>query len=83
MNGNQVAIVGVAPQAFQGTTLIRSDAWLPDWNVVTPGFFRTLNIALVRGRDFSGEDVAGPSGAIIVNEAMARRPRGTTDVTVN
>jgi predicted permease len=51
-----------------------------DWNVVTPGFFRTLNIPLVRGRDFTAQDAAGAPGAIIVNEAMARRGWGTTDV---
>jgi len=51
-----------------------------DWNVVTPQFFRTLNIRLVRGRDFGDQDVAEAPGAIIINEAMARRVWGTTDV---
>jgi predicted permease len=51
-----------------------------DWNVVTPGLFRTLNIPLVRGRDFSAQDVVGAPGAIIINEAMAKRVWGTTDV---
>jgi putative ABC transport system permease protein len=50
-----------------------------DWNVVTPGFFRTLSIPLVRGRDFTVHDVTGAPGAIIINEAMARRVWGTTD----
>jgi putative ABC transport system permease protein len=51
-----------------------------DWNVITPGFFRTLNIPLVRGRDFTEEDVAGAPGAIIVNETLAKRVWGTSDV---
>jgi len=51
-----------------------------DWNVVTPGFFRTLNIPLVRGRDFTAADVVGRPGAIIINEAMAKSVWGTTDV---
>src|SRR5262249_13533197 len=50
------------------------------WNVVTAQFFRTLNIRLVGGRDFSDQDVAEAPGAIIINEAMARRVWGTTDV---
>ncbi len=56
------------------------DGFDADWNVVTPQFFRTLNIGLVRGRDFSDQDVAEAPGAIIINEAMARRVWGTTDV---
>jgi putative ABC transport system permease protein len=28
-NGHQVAIVGITPPGFQGTTLMRADAWLP------------------------------------------------------
>jgi putative ABC transport system permease protein len=51
-----------------------------DWNVVSPGFFRTLSIPLVRGRDFSAQDVTGAPGAIIINEAMAKRVWGATDV---
>jgi predicted permease len=56
------------------------DGFDADWNVVTPQFFRTLNIRLVRGRDFGHQDVAEAPGAIIINEAMARRVWGTTDV---
>jgi predicted permease len=51
-----------------------------DWNVVTPGFFHTLGVRLVSGRDFTDADVATAPGAIIVNEAMAKRVWGTTDV---
>jgi ABC-type antimicrobial peptide transport system permease subunit len=29
LNGNAFSVVGVAPQGFQGTTVIRSDAWVP------------------------------------------------------
>jgi predicted permease len=38
--------------------------------VVTPGYFRTLGIPLVEGRDF---DEHSPAGAVIVNETLARR----------
>ena len=29
LNGNGFSVVGVAPQGFQGTTVIRNDAWVP------------------------------------------------------
>lgn len=44
-----------------------------------PGFFRTLGIPLVDGRDFSGEDRAGSPPVAIVNEAFARAHLGRAD----
>ena len=29
LNGQPFAVVGIAPRGFQGTTLVRTDAWLP------------------------------------------------------
>jgi putative ABC transport system permease protein len=40
---------------------------------VTPGFFSTLGIPLVKGRDFSADDHAQAPGVVIISEAMARR----------
>src|SRR5215471_9082473 len=51
-----------------------------DWNAVSPGYFKTLHMPLVSGRDFTPQDTAGAPGVIIVNEAMARSVWGTTDV---
>jgi len=42
-------------------------------NVVRPGFFRTLGIALVAGRDFASTDAAGSPGVAIVSEDFAKR----------
>ena len=39
--------------------------------VVTPGYFRTLGIPVLRGREFTDADEASP-GRILVNEAFAR-----------
>ncbi|MCI0491134.1 MAG: ABC transporter permease [Blastocatellia bacterium] len=39
---------------------------------VSPGYFRTLGVPLLRGRDFTKQD-AQDRKAIIINEAMARR----------
>jgi putative ABC transport system permease protein len=40
---------------------------------VWPDYFRTLEIPLLSGRDFSGEDRAGAPLVAIVNESFARR----------
>jgi predicted permease len=51
-----------------------------EWNVITPGYFSTLNLPLVRGRDFTETDVSGAPRVAIVNESMARFIWGTPDV---
>jgi predicted permease len=43
-----------------------------EWNIVEPGFFRTLGVTLVRGRDFTAQDAEGAPLVAIVNEAFAR-----------
>jgi predicted permease len=50
-----------------------------DWNVVSPGYFATLQLPLLRGRDFRQEDIAGAPRVAIVNDAMARLIWGTED----
>ena len=40
--------------------------------MVTPGYFRTMDIALLAGRDFSGEDGPDAPPAIVVNQALCR-----------
>ncbi len=50
-------------------------------SVVTPGYFRTLEIPLRRGRDFTERDAGHAQRVAIVDEALARRfwpsyPRG-------
>jgi putative ABC transport system permease protein len=49
------------------------------WNVVTPDFFRTLGIRVVRGRAFTPQDTAASTPVMVINETMARRVFGTGD----
>lgn len=39
--------------------------------MVSPEYFRTLNIPLLRGRDFTAADAKGAPGAVILNQAAA------------
>ena len=40
---------------------------------ISPGYFDTLGISLVRGRDISENDAAGSPDVVVVNETAARR----------
>lgn len=44
-----------------------------DFNVVSDGYFRTLGIPMLHGRDFGPADTATAIPVVIVNEAFARR----------
>ena len=59
-----------------GQTLAPGVPASADWRLVSPGYFRSMNIPL-RGRDFDNRDVASgdtPVGPVtIISESMARR----------
>lgn len=40
--------------------------------IVAPGYFRTMGIPLLRGRDFAEADGAGSPEVVIINDVMAR-----------
>ncbi len=47
---------------------------LPDavYRVVTPGYFDTMGIRLLQGRDISAADTAGAPPVVVINQTMAR-----------
>jgi putative ABC transport system permease protein len=50
--------------------------------VVSPGYFETFNIPVVRGRTFTDRDDSGPRG-VVINEALARRFWPNSDPTID
>jgi predicted permease len=58
----------------------------PDWdgsaqeNYVTPGYFATVGMVMLRGREFSATDVDGGPKVAIVSQAFAKHFFGTEDV---
>jgi predicted permease len=51
----------------------------PNFDGVGPGYFATMGIPLVRGREFTDRDVKGAPRVAIINETMARYFFGDTD----
>jgi predicted permease len=60
-----LTVPGVAPP--QGRRSLDAD-----WNIVTPGYFATMKIPLVSGRDFTDADSEASASVAIVNETAAR-----------
>jgi predicted permease len=72
----------IVPLALMGREEMRMrlDTYPPDQrgpmvlvNRVSPGWFRTVQIPLLAGRDFTEDDRVGAPGVVIVNETAARQ----------
>ena len=48
-------------------------------NYIGPGYFSTLGMTIIRGRDFDERDTAASAAVIVVNETMARHYFGEAD----
>ena len=60
----------VMPEGADTTT---RDRILVQVNSVSPGYLETLNVPLLRGRDFTQDDAGAAPKVVIVNETMAAR----------
>jgi putative ABC transport system permease protein len=71
--------LGGVPRRFgfkkDGVVLDSSEqeAWTAEWYPVGAGYFQTLKVPLIRGRDFDPHDSSGASPVVIINDTMARR----------
>ena len=70
LDGNGLGLGGIEVAGVE--TPKGRDGWDMDWSVVTPGYFATLGIPIVRGRDFDDGDTPGRAEAAIINETFAR-----------
>ncbi len=61
---------GISVDGFAQRAGVSTDASL---NMVSPGFFKTLGVPLLAGRDFADADRLGAPRAAIVNEAFVRK----------
>jgi predicted permease len=71
-------VAAVLPGGFEGIGLgaLSADGVTPQspvWNIVEPGYFATLHMPLIAGRDFGPDDRNGTQDVVILGEAAARR----------
>jgi predicted permease len=57
----------------EGYTVAATERTGTNYNETSPGYFRTVGVPLLAGRDFTEADVAGSPKVAIVNEAFVRR----------
>jgi putative ABC transport system permease protein len=60
------------PMMATENSILPPDAKVPvDWRIVNPGYFKTMSIPLLQGREFEYSDASTPN-VIIVSQATAR-----------
>jgi putative ABC transport system permease protein len=71
------------PVRTSGKSVLPAGGAVPvDWRTVSPGYFRTMQIPLLRGREFTDQDLPGPATApvpTIVTPETARKFWGDDD----
>lgn len=65
--------------AIRGQPADRDHQPAADLEAVTPGFFQTLEVRLVRGRFLNEEDTTSSPGCVVVSESFVRRYLSGTD----
>jgi putative ABC transport system permease protein len=69
-----------SPVAAVGSSARSPDTAVPiDWRIVSPGYFRTMGIPLLRGRDLDDVDRTTAAPVIVVSQATAKTFWGDAD----
>jgi putative ABC transport system permease protein len=59
---------------IQGRSPLRgADAPMAEVRIISPGYFQTLGIPVLRGRDFDSSDTNGTPLVLVINQALADR----------
>lgn len=62
------------PFSIEGRKLDPSNLTAAGWQVVGPNYLKTLGISIVKGRDFTAQDIApGAQPVAVINERLATR----------
>jgi len=78
----QVSFADNPPLSSDADATIIIDGYTPptglegvviNYSMVSPNYFQTLGIPLLRGRDFTSQDKVDAPGVVIINETAARR----------
>jgi predicted permease len=88
------AVPGITGAALTSHIALQGMSWMlgmrvpgyeasaPDWSQytwVSPGYFQTMGIPLLRGRDFDDHDTDASRDVLVVNETFARKAFGADD----
>ena len=69
-----------SPVAATGQSVLPPDTSVPiDWRIASPGYFNTMRVPLLRGRDFTDADGPPAPPVMIVSQATARKLWGDAD----
>lgn len=68
------------PMITSDQSVLPPDTAVPiDWRIVSPGYFKTMGIPLLRGRDFTDADGPTATKVMIISRATARKFWGAAD----
>ena len=57
----------------EGEPVVTTNAPHTHVSIVSPGYFQTLGISILQGRDFAGSDTRDSPGVVIINSELARK----------